>query len=150
MRYCNSGDLDSARKMLERMQEDGFNASSVTYNFLLCRLTANGEYRAAWQIIETMHSNGIEEDSFTLYNLVKAAKVCKDDFFVHKVFWLLNKTSVDLLKDDAFLGAILDATLRVKDIAMMRRLVDQVPRRIILKILSELRFLRRFTFHWNG
>jgi len=124
--YCNSGDLDSARKMLERMQEDGYNASSVTYNFLLCRLTANGDYRGAWQIVETMHTNGIEEDSFTLYNLVKAVKVCKDDFFVHKVFWLLNKTSVDLLKDDAFLGAILDATLRVKDIAMMRRLVDQV------------------------
>jgi len=124
--YCNSGDLDSARKMLERMQEDGYSASSVTYNFLLCRLTANGDYRGAWQIVETMHTNGIEEDSFTLYNLVKAVKVCKDDFFVHKVFWLLNKTSVDLLKDDAFLGAILDATLRVKDIAMMRRLVDQV------------------------
>lgn len=124
--YCNSGDLDSARKMLERMQEHGFSASSVTYNFLLCRLTANGDYRGAWQIVETMHTNGIEEDSFTLYNLVKAVKVCKDDFFVHKVFWLLNKTSVDLLKDDAFLGAILDATLRVKDIAMMRRLVDQV------------------------
>ena len=52
--------LSLFRVVMNRRHGSGYNASSVTYNFLLCRLTANGDYRGAWQIVETMHTNGVD------------------------------------------------------------------------------------------
>ena len=73
-----------------------------------------------------MRKDGMKEDSYTISTLAKALKTCNDDFFVQKVFKMLDETEVDITSDEVLLNVVLDAFVRLKDMRRLNGVVRKV------------------------
>lgn len=111
--YCTLGDAKGANAVLAEMQKAGQQPNDVSYNCLINLAASAGDSRSAWKTIQTMESNGIRIDHYTVSTLLKALKQNpngKSD--ISRVLDLLDRHEIDVCCEEVLLNTALDACIK--------------------------------------
>jgi pentatricopeptide repeat protein len=111
--YCMHKDLKAARQTMVEMDKGGFPPNDISYNCLINLAASSGDFRAAWEIIETMERKGVHIDHYTVSTMMKALKnsrASKD--IVKGVMALLDRKGIDVCCEEVLLNTAMEACIK--------------------------------------
>lgn len=123
--YCNSGDIQSAKGLLQEMEAAGVAPNDVSYNCLINAAVSSGNFTEAWFTIERMQACGFPVDNYTVSILMKALKRSKNARdHVAKALELLDRSGLDVFADDILLNAVLETCIRHRELQRLESIVS--------------------------
>jgi len=100
--------------LLAEMAGCGIVPTQISYNAAMNVAVMQSDSKAAWRYFDEMNQRGFKADAFTCSILLKGMKHFTTPEEVDRVLKLLESCS-DMKADDVLVGALLDATVRLKD-----------------------------------
>jgi len=111
--------------VLEEMRQAGVQPTLVSYNAAINAAVVRQDQTAAWRYVSELQKAGLRPDAFTCSILLKGLKDVKTAEEVDRVLALLESRT-DVHADDVLSGALLDATVKLKDGPRLGKALAQV------------------------
>merc|ERR1719460_1094252 len=115
IRECSRArDASRALELLHNLRKAGTIPDTIACNAAMNVAVMQSDSKAAWRYFDEMNQRGFKADAFTCSILLKGMKHFTTPEEVDRVLKLLESCS-DMKADDVLVGALLDATVRLKD-----------------------------------
>jgi len=111
--------------VLDEMRQSNVKPTLVSYNAAINAAVVRQDQTAAWRYVSELQKAGLRPDAFTCSILLKGLKDVKTAEEVDRVLALLE-TRTDVHADDVLSGALLDATVKLKDGPRLGKALAQV------------------------
>eukprot|EP00443_Scrippsiella_acuminata_P049481 CAMPEP_0115431788 /NCGR_PEP_ID=MMETSP0271-20121206/31754_1 /TAXON_ID=71861 /ORGANISM="Scrippsiella trochoidea, Strain CCMP3099" /LENGTH=1046 /DNA_ID=CAMNT_0002857085 /DNA_START=146 /DNA_END=3284 /DNA_ORIENTATION=+ len=115
--YCAKADLAGARRLLADMERQGFRPNDVSYNCLVnASISAGGgNFRDAWETIDSMERSGVAVDHYTISIMMKALKKSNNSRDVSRALSLLDRSGIDVYSDEILLNSVLETCIHYRE-----------------------------------
>jgi len=112
--FCQAGNLTAAKALLQEMVREGFKPNDVSYNCLLNAAVRarTGNLSDAWDVIDMMDQSNVTVDSYTISTMMKGVRNIKDRKDIQRALALLDRSGIDVCKDEILLTTVLDTCIR--------------------------------------
>jgi len=110
---------------LQEMRELSLEPNQITYNSLINAAVSSGNMSAAWKYVSTMKLAGIAIDSFTVSTMMKGLRHAASREDVDNTLRLLED---DMPVDEVLVTTLVDACIRLRDIARLTAVVQAFRR----------------------
>ena len=137
--FCAKQDHEGVKAVLDEMVREGVPPDRVTYNSMLNVAVSTNQTEEAWRIVDTMQTNGVNVDNYTVAIVLKTTKTpagsaragtghsrweAPEQQKLNSHAWKLLD-SVDTSEDEFLLKAALDICIRLRHIRRLDALLKQ-------------------------
>jgi len=122
--HCAVGDLDSARRSLQEMEESGITPDVASFSCLLSGAAKQLDCEEALRIIAEMDRRKLRLDSCVVTTMMRLARHLPNARDAYRALSILDRPDAFMFDDEIVLNTVLDACVYHRDCKHLSRAVD--------------------------